>query len=85
MVLAAGRAGGTAPCAVNAADEVAVDAFLGGALPISAILEVLAGVLEAHESAPVESREQLTSVDAWAREEARRRIRALAHAVGGHA
>ena len=37
----AGRAGGTAPCVLNAADEVAVDAFLGGRLPFTGIAEVV--------------------------------------------
>jgi len=83
VVVAAGHAGGTAPCAVNAADEVAVEAFLDGALPIAGVPEVLARVLDAHAVAPVESREQLAEVDAWAREEARRRIRAAVPGVAG--
>jgi 1-deoxy-D-xylulose-5-phosphate reductoisomerase len=85
VVVAAGRAGGTAPCAVNAADEVAVEAFLDGTLPIAGVPEVLARVLDAHDAAPVESREQLAEVDAWARDEARRLIRAAVPRVAGHA
>jgi 1-deoxy-D-xylulose-5-phosphate reductoisomerase len=71
LALAAGRAGGTAPCAVNAADEVAVAAFLAGALPLGGVPEVLARVLERHAVEAVESVEQLERVDAWAREAAR--------------
>ena len=37
----AGEAGGTAPCVLNAADEVAVAAFLGGEIPFTAIPEVV--------------------------------------------
>ena len=37
LALAAGRAGGTAPCALNAADEVAVAAFLDGAIPLGRV------------------------------------------------
>jgi len=43
----AGRAGGTAPCVLNAADEVAVAAFLAGAIPFAAIPAVVERALEA--------------------------------------
>ena len=42
----AGRAGGTAPCVLNAADEVAVAAFLAGAIPFAAIPVVVERALE---------------------------------------
>ncbi|MGI9557096.1 MAG: 1-deoxy-D-xylulose-5-phosphate reductoisomerase, partial [Solirubrobacterales bacterium] len=42
----AGEAGGTAPCALNAANEVAVDAFLRGRIPFVGIAEVIEGCLE---------------------------------------
>jgi 1-deoxy-D-xylulose-5-phosphate reductoisomerase len=71
LARAAGRAGGTAPCALNAADEVAVEAFLAGHLPLGAVPEVIAAVMDAHRVEKVESLAQLTAVDAWAREEAR--------------
>ena len=41
----AGIAGGTAPCALNAANEVAVHAFLNGRLPFTGIPQVIEGVL----------------------------------------
>ncbi|HTR96834.1 MAG TPA: 1-deoxy-D-xylulose-5-phosphate reductoisomerase [Candidatus Acidoferrales bacterium] len=75
--LAAGHAGGTAPCALNAADEVAVQAFLDGAVTLGQVPELIARVLERHRPEPVESLEQLRSVDAWAREAVRA---AVAHA-----
>jgi 1-deoxy-D-xylulose-5-phosphate reductoisomerase len=74
--LAAGRAGGTAPCAVNAADEVAVQAFLDGVLPLGRLPDVLERVLGEHTVEPVESLEHLRGVDARAREAARRAVRA---------
>jgi len=74
--LAAGRAGGTAPCAVNAADEVAVAAFLAGAIPLGRVPEVLEEVLDAHVVERVESFAQLQAVDARAREAARRAVAA---------
>ena len=74
--LAAGRAGGTAPCVVNAADEVAVQAFLDGALALGRVPEVLERVLAEHTVERVESLEQLRGVDAWARDAARRAVEA---------
>jgi 1-deoxy-D-xylulose-5-phosphate reductoisomerase len=72
--LAAGRAGGTAPCVLNAADEVAVQAFLDGAIPLGGLPEVLERVLARHRVEPVESLAQLREVDAWAREAARAEV-----------
>ena len=71
LALAAGRAGGTAPCALNGADEVAVGAFLEGAVPLERVPQILARVLDAHRVEAVESVEQLERVDAWARDAAR--------------
>ena len=71
LALAAGQEGGTAPCVVNAADEVAVQAFLDGAISLGQVPEVIARVLGAHETKTVESLAQLQEVDAWARAEAR--------------
>ncbi len=71
LAVAAGRLGGTAPCALNAADEVAVQAFLDGAIALGQVPEVIARVLEQHRPEPVESLEQLRAVDRWAREVAR--------------
>lgn len=68
----AGRAGGTAPAVLNAANEVAVEAFLAGGAPLTAIDETVEAVLEQHEPAPLESLEQIEEADAWARETARR-------------
>ena len=42
----AGEAGGTAPCVLNAADEVAVEAFLDGRIPFTAIAEVVEETLD---------------------------------------
>ena len=46
--VAAGRAGGTAPAVFNAANEVAVAAFLRGAIPFGRISETIEQVLDAH-------------------------------------
>jgi 1-deoxy-D-xylulose-5-phosphate reductoisomerase len=42
------RMGGTAPCALNAANEVAVEAFLSGKIPFLTIYRVIESVLEKH-------------------------------------
>lgn len=63
----AGRAGGTAPAAFNAANEVAVGAFLGGQIPFGRIPEVIDAVLSAHHHAPAESVEAVRAADAEAR------------------
>jgi 1-deoxy-D-xylulose-5-phosphate reductoisomerase len=61
---------------VNAADEIAVQAFLDGELALGRLPEVLERVLAEHVVEPVESLEQLRGVDARAREAARRAVRA---------
>ena len=71
LALAAGRAGGTAPCVLNAADEIAVQAFLDGAIALGQVPEVVERVLDEHTTEAVESLEQLERIDAWARGAAR--------------
>ena len=75
----AGTVGGTLPCAMNAANEVAVAAFLAEECPYLGIAETVEAVMNAHEREGVqhvESLEQLEDVDVWARAEARRAIAA---------
>ncbi len=74
----AGEAGGTAPCVLNAADEVAVAAFLDGAIAFTAIADVIAGVLERTEPQPVSHFEQLFECDVRAREAASGLVREAA-------
>ncbi len=61
-------AGGTAPCALNAANEIAVHAFLNGRLSFLGIPAVIEGVLEQLGSARVHSFETLYVVDSEARD-----------------
>ena len=63
----AGRAGGVLPCALNAADEAAVEAFVAGRCGFLDISPLVERALEAADTGPVESREQLRDVDARAR------------------
>lgn len=67
IALAAGRAGGTAPCVLNAADETAVAAFLAGRITLGQVPEVIERALEAHDVRAVESFAQLCEIDAETR------------------
>jgi 1-deoxy-D-xylulose-5-phosphate reductoisomerase len=64
----AGRAGGSAPAWLNAANEVAVAAFLDGAIPWVAIAEVLEAALTLHDGNDLESVDVVLDVDRRARE-----------------
>jgi len=74
----AGEVGGTAPCVLNAADEVAVEAFLAGRIPFTGIPAVIDRTLEAIPGGPVRSFEDLFETDAAARDQARGVIEGLA-------
>jgi 1-deoxy-D-xylulose-5-phosphate reductoisomerase len=74
----AGEAGGTAPCVLNAADEVAVEAFLAGRIPFTGIPEVIERTLDAIPGGPVRHFDDLFDVDSTAREHARKLIEGLA-------
>jgi 1-deoxy-D-xylulose-5-phosphate reductoisomerase len=71
LAYAAGRAGGSAPCWLNAANEVAVDAFLAGRLAWLAIPDLLEDVLEHHDGAPLVTVDDVSAADAAARVVAR--------------
>jgi 1-deoxy-D-xylulose-5-phosphate reductoisomerase len=73
----AGRAGGPAPCAFNAADEIAVAAFLAGQIPFLAIPEVLEKTLAQFDGRQVESVAHVKEVDAEARSLATKTVFAL--------
>jgi 1-deoxy-D-xylulose-5-phosphate reductoisomerase len=74
LAYAALRAGGTAPAALNAANEVAVAAFLAGHLPFGAIPRVIESTLEAVPNLDSLSLENVMHADALARREAGARI-----------
>src|SRR5438034_10388956 len=59
----AGETGGAAPCVYNAANEVAVAAFLAGRLPFLAIPEVVVDALSATTNEPVRDIDDLLEVD----------------------
>jgi len=67
LARAAAAAGGTAPCALNAANEVAVHAFLQGRLGFLGIPAVIEGVLERIPTRPVHAFDALYAADGEAR------------------
>jgi 1-deoxy-D-xylulose-5-phosphate reductoisomerase len=71
-------AGGTAPCTLNAANEVAVHAFLAGRLGFLDIARVIEGALEASDPQPVRSFEDLYETDGEARRRAYELVERLA-------
>jgi 1-deoxy-D-xylulose-5-phosphate reductoisomerase len=66
----AAQAGGTAPCVLNAADEVAVHAFLSGDLPFTGIPRVIEDTLEAVPAQPLHDFSNLAEADTEARRHA---------------
>jgi 1-deoxy-D-xylulose-5-phosphate reductoisomerase len=74
----AGEAGGTAPCVLNAADEIAVAAFLQGRLPFTGISGVIERVLEEMPAQPIGHFDDLFATDAEARRRSEEKVRGLA-------
>jgi 1-deoxy-D-xylulose-5-phosphate reductoisomerase len=70
LAVQAARAGGTAGAVLNAANEVAVAAFLSRRLNFAGIAGVIEGVLQQHETRPVTTLADALAADAWARERA---------------
>lgn len=70
LAAGAAAAGGSAPTALNAANEVAVAAFLEGMLPFTAIAQVVETVLNSTDIVPLQSLEQVLACDADARRRA---------------
>src|SRR4051812_33523306 len=73
--IAAGKAGGTAPTVFNAANEVAVAAFLQGAIPFGRISQTIQQTLDAHIPSPASSVAAVRAADGWAREKAGHSVR----------
>ncbi len=71
------RIGGTMPAAMNAANEVAVDAFLQGGIRFTDISDIIRSTMHAHAPREVESIEVALEADRWAREKAGSLVHAL--------
>ena len=71
------QAGGAAPAVLNAANEVAVEAFLAGNIAFGAIPDVVAKVMALPYPGQADSLERVLAADRWAREQAAHTIRQL--------
>jgi 1-deoxy-D-xylulose-5-phosphate reductoisomerase len=68
----AGTLGGTLPAVLNAANEVAVEAFVNRKINFPQITELVRRTMEAHENVMQPTLDQILAADAWAREAATR-------------
>ena len=75
----AARAGGTAPAALNAANEVAVEAFLNGRLRFTAIAPVAEATVEACAGEEPDTLDTVLDIDARARSWAADAVAAMSH------
>jgi 1-deoxy-D-xylulose-5-phosphate reductoisomerase len=66
----AGEVGGTLPAVLNAANEVAVEAFVNGKINFPQITEIVRRTMEVHQVVLHPTLEQILEADAWARREA---------------
>ena len=78
LAYAALEGGGTLPVVLNAANEVAVEAFLDHRLPFTAIARVIERTLEAHERGAAATLAAVRAADHWARAHARAIVGGLA-------
>jgi 1-deoxy-D-xylulose-5-phosphate reductoisomerase len=74
LAYAALKAGGTMPAVLNAANEIAVKAFLDGRIKLNEIAQLNAGVMQAHSAEKVADLETVLRVDHWARNAAEKLI-----------
>ncbi|WP_312562329.1 1-deoxy-D-xylulose-5-phosphate reductoisomerase [Anaerospora sp.] len=66
-----GRCGGTLPCVFNAANEIAVHAFLANQLPFLEITTIIEATIDQHQNVLKPSLPAIFAADSWAREYAR--------------
>ena len=81
LARAAAERGGTTPAVLNAANEVAVQAFLDRRLPYTEIAAVIGNTIECHSVEAVEFLETVIKADQWAREKAGRTVNEMAIAI----
>lgn len=74
LALEACAAGGTMPAVLNAANEVAVEAFLAGKIGFMGIPELIEGTMKLHVPTAADSMKIILEADRWARDQATDRI-----------
>ena len=62
------KIGGTAPCVLSAANEIAVEAFLAGKIGFMMIANIVERVLSLHKAVELKEIQQVLDADIWARE-----------------
>jgi len=67
----AGEEGGTLPAVLNAANEVAVEAFCNREIEFTAITKIVADTMDAHKLISAPTLEEILEADSWARKTAR--------------
>ena len=72
------RIGGTMPATMNAANEIAVEAFLNGGIRFTDIAGIIRSTMDLHTTKDIESLEDALEADRWAREKAESLVVALA-------
>jgi 1-deoxy-D-xylulose-5-phosphate reductoisomerase len=70
----AGLKGGTLPCVLNAANEIAVESFINNKMRFDQISTLVEEVMSAHQRIDHPTLDQLLEADHWARDNARSRI-----------
>ena len=75
------QTGGTMPAALNAANEIAVGAFLDNKIKLSDVPKIIEAVMNEHESKPAASLEIVLETDDWARKQAIMKLEKTASAV----
>lgn len=75
------KTGGTMPAVLNAANEIAVAAYLAGGIGFLDIAEVIRSTMDAHSLRQVVTLDDALEADRWARDKAGTRV----HALTGHA
>ena len=75
LARAAAQAGGTAPAVLNAANEVAVGAFLTGQLAFTGITSLIDRVMQMHTVGVAGTLDEVLAADAWARAQAEAQLR----------
>jgi len=75
LALEASRIGGSMPCVLNGANEVAVDSFLHGGIGFLDIPDMIERTMETHQVHAVDDLEAVMRADSWARKTARDLVR----------
>ena len=70
LAIKAAKTGGTAPTALCAADEIAVDLFLNEKIKFTGIARIVAGVMTEHQNICDPALDDIMNIDRWARDKA---------------